>query len=330
VRTDAVIHATAAELQALLSGRPGTGGDLEGYGPLPQNALRQALLNALADKLTDLPPDDPGPPDPDPDPDPPSGPSDPASPCPPSDPASPDPASDAGPPDPLVDPGRPDPASDPGPPDPPSGPPPSDPAPDPGTPDPPSGPPPWDPGRPDPAPTRPTGASPSTPYDDTGTAAHPRAETPGTAAATSADTTTTGGGRPAIILARLTPAQARRATIEATAPPGTIHLQLIDQPPPSNPRRYTPSEALAHYIRRRDRTCRFPGCNRPAIHTDLDHRHPHQAGGQTTADNLHCLCRHHHRLKHRGGWTVQPHPDTSHTWTSPTGRTYRTEPVYQT
>ncbi|MDX6264978.1 MAG: hypothetical protein QOH84_6666, partial [Kribbellaceae bacterium] len=77
----------------------------------------------------------------------------------------------------------------------------------------------------------------------------------------------------------------------------------------------------------RDRTCQFPGCNRPAEYTDLDHRVAFHAGGRTTAANLWCLCRHHHRLKHEGGWHVHPNPDGTHTWTSPTGRRYRNNPT---
>lgn len=29
---------------------------------------------------------------------------------------------------------------------------------------------------------------------------------------------------------------------------------------------YTPSQALADFVRCRDLTCRFPGCDRPAVH----------------------------------------------------------------
>jgi hypothetical protein len=102
-----------------------------------------------------------------------------------------------------------------------------------------------------------------------------------------------------------------------------IEVRVTDQPPAGDPDKYTPSAALDRYVRLRDRTCRFPGCNRPAQFTDLDHRVAFAAGGRTTADNLHCLCRHHHRLKHEGNWTVRRNPDGSHTWTSPTGRQYR-------
>ncbi|UVO11408.1 HNH endonuclease [Mycobacterium sp. SVM_VP21] len=42
---------------------------------------------------------------------------------------------------------------------------------------------------------------------------------------------------------------------------------------------YRPSRALAAFIRARDLTCRFPGCDQPATHCDIDHAvaHPHGA-----------------------------------------------------
>jgi hypothetical protein len=33
---------------------------------------------------------------------------------------------------------------------------------------------------------------------------------------------------------------------------------------------YTPSQALADFVRCRDLTCRFPGCDKPAMHCDID------------------------------------------------------------
>ncbi|MFL6130004.1 MAG: DUF222 domain-containing protein [Mycobacteriales bacterium] len=88
---------------------------------------------------------------------------------------------------------------------------------------------------------------------------------------------------------------------------------------------YSPSAALAHLVRTRDRTCRFPGCRHPARRCDLDHTTPWPAG-PTTADNLAALCRHHHRLKHQTSWTVRAGPDAELEWTSPTGHAYTTTP----
>jgi hypothetical protein len=90
-------------------------------------------------------------------------------------------------------------------------------------------------------------------------------------------------------------------------------------------RSYRPSAALADLLRGRDQTCRFPGCRQPAHRCDLDHTIPYPAGS-TSPDNLISLCRHHHRLKHAGGWTVHQHPGGHLTWSSPAGRTYTTSP----
>ncbi len=93
-------------------------------------------------------------------------------------------------------------------------------------------------------------------------------------------------------------------------------------------KQYRPSPALDRAIRARDRVCRFPGCSRPATKgqgTDLDHTIPWPRG-ETTASNLAVLCRHHHLLKHSPGWTTELHPDGVMEWTSPAGKTYRTEP----
>src|SRR6266511_3765952 len=58
---------------------------------------------------------------------------------------------------------------------------------------------------------------------------------------------------------------------------------------------YRPPAALADFIRARDHHCVFPGC------------------------------RHHHRLKHEGGWTLE-HRNGRHIWTTPDGQQYIREP----
>ncbi|KYH44436.1 DUF222 domain-containing protein [Branchiibius sp. NY16-3462-2] len=90
-------------------------------------------------------------------------------------------------------------------------------------------------------------------------------------------------------------------------------------------RSYRPGARLARFVQARDQHCRFPGCTRPAKLSDIDHvvRYP---DGETAAHNLQCLCRHHHRAKHEGGWKVTMSPTGVCTWTSPTGRTYLTTP----
>jgi len=99
--------------------------------------------------------------------------------------------------------------------------------------------------------------------------------------------------------------------------------------------RYQPSAALERWIRCRDMTCRFPGCDRKAAICDLDHTTPfNQAdpslGGLTVPWDLACYCREHHRLKTfhggLGGWRDEQLPDGTIVWTSPTGRMYKTTP----
>jgi HNH endonuclease len=68
----------------------------------------------------------------------------------------------------------------------------------------------------------------------------------------------------------------------------------------ASPRTYTPTHAVARYVRLRDHTCAFPHCTMPAARCDLDHKTPFNQGGPTTPDNLHPLCRHHHQLKTQG------------------------------
>ncbi|WP_370448398.1 HNH endonuclease signature motif containing protein, partial [Cryobacterium sp. TMT2-18-3] len=61
--------------------------------------------------------------------------------------------------------------------------------------------------------------------------------------------------------------------------------------------RYTVPEDLKRFLRVRDKTCRFPGCNRSAAHCDLDHSLDWQFDGLTAHDNLAHLCPACHALK---------------------------------
>ncbi|PXW30056.1 UNVERIFIED_CONTAM: uncharacterized protein DUF222 [Williamsia faeni] len=73
----------------------------------------------------------------------------------------------------------------------------------------------------------------------------------------------------------------------------------------SNP--YRLSTALGAFVRIRDAYCVFPGCNRPAWRSEIDHteEYDHEnpdAGGQTCPEDTKCLCRFHHLLKSFGEW----------------------------
>ncbi len=80
--------------------------------------------------------------------------------------------------------------------------------------------------------------------------------------------------------------------------------------------------ALTRWIRLRDRTCRAPGCRRPAVSCQIDHTIRYSDGGPTHHANLCVLCEYHHRAKDEGGWTVVQTRPGHFTWTSPLGRIY--------
>jgi hypothetical protein len=93
---------------------------------------------------------------------------------------------------------------------------------------------------------------------------------------------------------------------------------------------YRPSAALARFVRCRDLTCRWPGCDQPAQHCDIDHTVPYPYGPTHPSDNK-LYCRIHHLFKtfHAGpaGWTECQLADGTIVWTSPSGRTYPTTPA---
>jgi hypothetical protein len=124
-----------------------------------------------------------------------------------------------------------------------------------------------------------------------------------------------GGVMPAPLLA----ATLERATVREIGHPG-------DAPPEP---RYRPSRALADFVRCRDLTCRWPGCDKPAYGCDIDHTVPWPVG-PTHASNTKCYCRFHHLLKTFycgvGGWREQQLPDGTLILTAPTGHTYTTKP----
>ncbi|MEZ5263527.1 MAG: HNH endonuclease signature motif containing protein [Acidimicrobiales bacterium] len=64
-------------------------------------------------------------------------------------------------------------------------------------------------------------------------------------------------------------------------------------------------EAIWNAIAQRDRTCRFPHCDRPAHWCDAHHCTPWQHGGHTSITNGLLLCRRHHVFVHTHHWTVE-------------------------
>ncbi len=89
---------------------------------------------------------------------------------------------------------------------------------------------------------------------------------------------------------------------------------------------YRPSAKLAEFVRIRDMTCRFRGCDQPTEFCDIDHTLPYPLG-PTHPSNLKCLCRKHHLLKtFWTGWRDVQLPDGTIIWTAPNGHTYTTHP----
>ena len=86
--------------------------------------------------------------------------------------------------------------------------------------------------------------------------------------------------------------------------------------------RYRPPAALADLVRARDAACTHPGCDVPARGCDVDHIVPWAGGGITSYENLTCLCRAHHRLKHTPGWALTRTSTGALMWRTPTGARY--------
>jgi hypothetical protein len=90
---------------------------------------------------------------------------------------------------------------------------------------------------------------------------------------------------------------------------------------------YRPSAGLARFIRWRQLTCAWPGCDQPAMGCDVDHTVPYPYG-PTHPSNTKPYCRVHHLIKtFHPGWAEQQLPDGTLILTSPHGRTYTTTPT---
>ena len=83
---------------------------------------------------------------------------------------------------------------------------------------------------------------------------------------------------------------------------------------------------LARQVRRRDRGCRFPGCERTRwVH--IHHLHHWAKGGSTDLDNLITLCPFHHRLVHEGDWTIEGDPNGEISFVRPDGKAFIPDPA---
>jgi hypothetical protein len=82
----------------------------------------------------------------------------------------------------------------------------------------------------------------------------------------------------------------REMAKSASLRPVAVPKDLVAEP------QYRPSAALARFIRCRDLSCRWPGCDQPAVGCDIDHTVPYPLG-PTHPSNNKPYCRIHRRLK---------------------------------
>jgi hypothetical protein len=108
----------------------------------------------------------------------------------------------------------------------------------------------------------------------------------------------------------------------------TAKLKPLTLPSDGPETGYRPSAALAEFIRWRDLTCRWPGCDAPVC--DIDHTVPYPVG-PTDPSNLKLYCRLHHLVKTfycgPGGWIEHQSADGTVTFIAPTGHRYTTQPA---
>jgi hypothetical protein len=123
-------------------------------------------------------------------------------------------------------------------------------------------------------------------------------------------------GADVLVPAELVAELAASARLVALAHPG-------EAPPEAG---YVASKALADFIRFRDLTCRWPGCDRPAPECDIDHTIPYADGGPTHASNLKCYCRTHHLVKTFWNWKEKQLADGTLILIAPSGQTCVTTP----
>jgi len=111
----------------------------------------------------------------------------------------------------------------------------------------------------------------------------------------------------------------RHLSCDATITPVTIDHDGVPFHVGRAHRHATPTQRRALAVR--DGGCVFPGCDLPAGWCDAHHVVPWDPDGLTDLPNLALLCRHHHSVTHRTGWTMTALTDQTFTWTTPTGRT---------
>jgi len=99
--------------------------------------------------------------------------------------------------------------------------------------------------------------------------------------------------------------------------------------------KYAVPADLKQVVRLQHETCTAPGCNKRAVHCQLDHTTPFNdtggtggtGGGTTCLANLSPLCTEHHNLKHHTKIGLAKLPDGTMHWTTATGKTVTVRPT---
>jgi hypothetical protein len=86
-----------------------------------------------------------------------------------------------------------------------------------------------------------------------------------------------------------------------------------------------PTGTQRREVRRRDRHCRFPGCAN-ATFAAVHHIVPWEPTGTTDLPNLVLLCKFHHGVVHRKGWTMEGNANEELTITGPGGQVMTSRP----
>lgn len=100
------------------------------------------------------------------------------------------------------------------------------------------------------------------------------------------------------------------------------HRRLIDV----SSNTYQLPAPTRRFVQMRDRTCRFPTCQRAAVRCEEDHTIAWRLSHDTSPRNLVCLCLRHHHLKHDTRWNYTRADDGTITWTSSSGHHYLRPP----
>lgn len=88
---------------------------------------------------------------------------------------------------------------------------------------------------------------------------------------------------------------------------------------------YAPTKAIWRSDVARDRSCIWPGCGRPSVLCEIDHRIPYPHG-PTDTENTGPLCKKHHRAKHSTGYSLTRDDDGTYVVRTRHGTVFREAP----